>query len=339
MRSFSGDFALFNHKSILVTGGTGSFGKAFVSEVLDKADPRRLIVFSRDELKQYEMQEMFASHDKVSTLRFFIGDVRDEKRLTMAFRDVDFVIHAAALKQVPAAEYNPTECIQTNIIGAENIVHAAIACNVEKVVALSTDKAVNPVNLYGATKLASDKVFVAANNLAGREGTRFSIVRYGNVVGSRGSVVPLFQKLLAEGAQKIPLTDPDMTRFWITLNQGVDLVVRAFNDMRGGEVFIPKIPSMKMSDMATALVPGVEQEVIGVRPGEKMHEIMISPDDARNTIELEDYYIIKSSFAYWGQGEQGYENAKPVEKGFQYSSDLNTEWLDKESLLRMLSSA
>ena len=333
MREFNGDFSFLNGKSVLVTGGTGSFGNEFVKQVLDSSQPRRLIIYSRDELKQYEMQQKFASHENASILRFFIGDVRDVQRLIMAFRDVDYVVHAAALKQVPAAEYNPTECIHTNINGAENVVRAAIQCGVERVVALSTDKAANPVNLYGATKLASDKVFVAANNLSGSDGTRFSIVRYGNVVGSRGSVVPLFQKLIAEGETELPITDPDMTRFWITLSQGVDLVIRTFNDMSGGEIIVPKIPSMKIKDLAEALAPGAKYRIIGIRPGEKLHEMMISPDDARTTIELSDYYVIRPAFIYWS-GSEGdtYTKGKPVADGFQYSSDLNTEWLDADGL-------
>ncbi len=338
MRDFNGDFSFFDGKSVLVTGGTGSFGNEFVKQLLNVSSPRRLIIYSRDELKQYEMQQKFSSYDNASILRFFIGDVRDVQRLLMAFRDVDCVVHAAALKQVPAAEYNPTECIHTNINGAENVVRAAIQCGVKRVIALSTDKAANPVNLYGATKLASDKVFVAANSLSGSDGTRFSIVRYGNVIGSRGSVVPLFEKLLKEGASELPITDPEMTRFWIALSQGVQLVVRAFTEMVGGEIFVPKIPSMKMKDLAEALGPGITQKTIGIRAGEKLHEIMISPDDARTTIELDDFYVILPAFRYWSISEAAYKKGKSVPKNFQYSSDQNSEWLDPKGLMEIIDS-
>ena len=339
MRKFHGNFSIFENKSILVTGGTGSFGNAFIKAVLDACQTKRVIVYSRDELKQYEMQQKFADHPRCKQLRFFIGDVRDVQRLRMAFRDVDYVVHAAALKQVPAAEYNPTECIHTNIIGAENVVRAAIECGVNRVVALSTDKAANPVNLYGATKLASDKVFVAANNLAGAEGTRFSIVRYGNVVGSRGSVVPLFQKLVADGVDELPITDPEMTRFWITLPQGVDLVVRTFNDMLGGEIFVPKIPSMRMVDLAKAIAPNKSYKIIGIRPGEKLHEMMISQDDARTTLETDNYYVIQPAFVFWSDTHETDLKGTKVPEGFQYSSETNTEWLDTEGLFDMLSVA
>lgn len=337
MRQFKGNFSVFNGASVVVTGGTGSFGNAFVEALLVNANPKRLIVYSRDELKQYEMEQKFAKYKNASALRFFIGDVRDVDRLKLAFRKVDYVVHAAALKQVPAAEYNPTECIRTNIMGAENVVRAAIECDVERVVALSTDKAANPINLYGATKLASDKVFVAANNLSGGEGTRFSIVRYGNVVGSRGSVIPFFQKLASQGVKEFPITDMEMTRFWITLSQSVNLVVQIFNSMTGGEIIVPKIPSMKITDLATTFVPDASFKEIGIRPGEKLHEIMISLDDARQTIEMEDYYVIKPTFVFWNKiGGSAYENGKPVVKGFQYSSDLNTEWLDGSGLMKMI---
>lgn len=332
MPAFQGNFNLFDSQTLLVTGGTGSFGNAFVQAVLDQASPKRLIVYSRDELKQYEMQQKFSAHPNAKVLRFFIGDVRDVQRLRLAFRNVDFVIHAAALKQVPAAEYNPTECIHTNITGAENIVRAAIECDVGKVVALSTDKAANPVNLYGATKLASDKVFVAANNLSGTGGTRFSIVRYGNVTGSRGSVIPLFKRLSSEGATELPVTDPEMTRFWITLPQAVDFVARAANDMVGGEIFVPKIPSMKILDLVKAINPKIGYHVIGIRPGEKVHEMMISKDDARMTVELENYYIIQPSFVYWSDDRHPSFDGTPVADGFQYSSDLNTHWLDVDEI-------
>jgi UDP-N-acetylglucosamine 4,6-dehydratase len=287
-------------KVILVTGGTGSFGRRFVETVLARARPRKLIVYSRDELKQSEMQIDLAERfgpDALGHMRFFLGDVRDRERLTLALRGVDVVIHAAALKQVPAAEYNPSECIHTNVLGAENVVWAALNNRVKQVVALSTDKACNPINLYGATKLASDKTFVAANNLSGDIGTRFAVVRYGNVVGSRGSVAPLFQRLIAKGATELPITDPRMTRFWITLNEGVGFVLSSLSIMRGGEIFVPKIPSMRMTDLAEAMAPGCAIKVIGIRPGEKLHEMMISADDARTTVDLGDRYAIEPAFA------------------------------------------
>ena len=286
-------------KVILVTGGTGSFGRRFIDAVLSRARPRKLIVYSRDELKQHEMQidlaERYGPED-MARMRFFLGDVRDRERLTLALRGVDIVIHAAALKQVPAAEYNPSECIHTNVLGAENVVWACLTNRVKQVVALSTDKACNPVNLYGATKLASDKTFVAANNLAGDIGTRFSVVRYGNVAGSRGSVAPLFQRLIARGATELPITDPRMTRFLITLNEGVDFVLSSLEVMRGGEIFVPKIPSAKITDLAEALGPGLPHRMVGIRPGEKLHEMMISVDDARSTVDLGDRYAIEPAF-------------------------------------------
>jgi UDP-N-acetylglucosamine 4,6-dehydratase len=328
-------------KVILVTGGTGSFGRRFVETVLRRASPRKLIVYSRDELKQSEMQadlqEKLPSA-ALSTMRFFLGDVRDRERLTLALRGVDVVIHAAALKQVPAAEYNPSECIHTNVLGAENVVWGCLSNRVKRVVALSTDKACNPINLYGATKLASDKTFVAANNLSGDIGTRFSVVRYGNVVGSRGSVAPLFQRLIAKGAAELPITDPRMTRFWITLNQGVDFVLSSLEQMRGGEVFVPKIPSMKMTDLAAAMAPGAAVKVVGIRPGEKLHEMMISADDARNTIDLGDRYAIEPAFVEYTR--TAFSLTHPgVPEGFSYSSDNNDEWLDGPGLLAMLDDA
>ena len=273
---------MFSHKSILITGGTGSFGKQYVRTILANSQPKKLIVFSRDELKQFEMAQEFPD-STYPCMRYFIGDVRDAERLKQAMKGVDYVIHAAALKQVPAAEYNPMECIKTNIHGAENVIQAALAADVEKVIALSTDKAANPINLYGATKLASDKLFVAANNLAGGHRTRFAVVRYGNVVGSRGSVIPLFQKLLRDGSHHLPITDARMTRFWITLQQGVDFVLRDFERMRGGEIFVPKIPSVRIVDLATAMAPAVPVKIIGIRPGEKIHEIMCPADVERTT--------------------------------------------------------
>jgi len=327
-------------KVILITGGTGSFGRRFIETVLRLSNPRKVIVYSRDELKQSDMQiELREQFDDATyaKLRFFLGDVRDRQRLTLALRGVDIVIHAAALKQVPAAEYNPSECIHTNVLGAENVVWASLTNGVKKVVALSTDKACNPINLYGATKLASDKTFVAANNLSGDIGTRFAVVRYGNVVGSRGSVVPLFKRLLANGATELPITDERMTRFWITLNEGVDFVLSSLNLMRGGEIFVPKIPSMTMPDLVKALSPSAGIKVVGIRPGEKLHEMMISADDARATIELDDRYVIEPTFVEYPRKRFGPEDgARPAAEGFSYSSDNNDDWLSAEGLLAML---
>ena len=331
MSRFDSPMPNLNGASILVTGGTGSFGKAFLQDVLQRFKPKKTIIFSRDELKQYEMQQdpAFQGHP---SLRFFIGDVRDRDRLEMAMREVDYVIHAAAMKQVPTAEYNPMECINTNVMGAENVVQAAIRTGVRKVVALSTDKAASPINLYGASKLASDKIFVAANNLSGTDGPRFSVVRYGNVIGSRGSVVPLIKHLVETEATSIPVTDERMTRFWITLEQGINFVLSSMEMMEGGEVFIPKIPSMKIIDLVQALAPDAPTHVIGIRPGEKLHEIMITRDDARDTIEYDDRYVILPSFKFWGQASAKPTGAKAVEEGFEYSSDTNTEWLSAASL-------
>ncbi len=323
-------------KVILVTGGTGSFGRRFIETVLTRADPRKLIVYSRDELKQSEMQldlsEKFGP-EKLSRMRFFLGDVRDRERLTLALRSVDIVIHAAALKQVPAAEYNPSECIHTNIMGAENVVWACLSNRVKQVVALSTDKACNPINLYGATKLASDKTFVAANNLSGDIGTRFSVVRYGNVVGSRGSVAPLFQRLIARGATELPITDARMTRFWITLDQGVDFVLSSLGMMHGGEIFVPKIPSMKMTELAAAMAPGLAVKIVGIRPGEKLHEMMISADDARATLDLGDRYAIEPAFVEYAREPL---TGGALDEGFSYASDTNDEWLTGAGLLALL---
>jgi UDP-N-acetylglucosamine 4,6-dehydratase len=327
-------------KVILVTGGTGSFGRRFIETVLRRASPRKVIIYSRDELKQSDMQmELREQFDEATygKLRFFIGDVRDRERLTLALRGVDIVIHAAALKQVPAAEYNPSECIHTNIMGAENVVWASLTNHVRQVVALSTDKACNPINLYGATKLASDKTFVAANNLSGDIGTRFAVVRYGNVVGSRGSVVPLYKRLLAQGATELPITDPRMTRFWITLNEGVEFVLSSLELMRGGEIFVPKIPSMTMPDLVKAMSPDAGIKVIGIRPGEKLHEMMISADDARATVELADRYVIEPTFVeYPREPFAAADGAKPVAEGFSYSSDSNDDWLSAAGLDAML---
>ncbi|AQW86954.1 UDP-N-acetylglucosamine 4,6-dehydratase [Campylobacter pinnipediorum subsp. caledonicus] len=327
---------MFDGKSILITGGTGSFGKKYAEILLKKYKPKRLIIYSRDELKQYEMSQVF----KHQAMRYFIGDVRDEVRLTTAMREVDYVIHAAAMKHVPIAEYNPMECIKTNINGAQNVINAAIECKVKKVIALSTDKACNPVNLYGATKLASDKLFVAANNIVGSLHTRFSVVRYGNVVGSRGSVVPFFKKLISEGAKELPITHMDMTRFWITLEQGVSFVLKNFERMKGGEIFIPKIPSMSMPDLAKALAPDLGINIIGIRPGEKMHEVMISKDDAHLTYEFDDHYVISPSIQFLTPSDFSTnllgEKGKKVKDEFEYSSDKNHLWLDKNSLLEMI---
>lgn len=327
---------MFNNKSILITGGTGSFGKQCVSTLLARYQPRKIIIYSRDELKQYEMAQVFPQN----CMRFFIGDVRDRDRLTLAMRGVDYVIHAAALKHVPIAEYNPMECIKTNINGASNVIDAAMACDVEKVIALSTDKAANPINLYGATKLASDKLFVAANNISGGFKTRFSVVRYGNVVGSRGSVVPFFRKLVRERATEIPVTDPRMTRFWITLQQGVDFVIQNFQRMQGGEIFIPKIPSMRIPDLAKALAPGIPTKIIGIRPGEKLHEVMCPKDDSHLTLEFENHYVITPTIQFASRvdfltnllGEKG----RPVSDGFEYSSEINDTWLSPEELMAMV---
>lgn len=327
---------MFQNKSILITGGTGSFGKQCVESLLNHHQPKKIIVYSRDELKQYEMAQKFDS----PIMRYFIGDVRDEQRLAMAMREVDYVIHAAALKHIPVAEYNPMECIKTNINGADNVINVALEQGVDKVIALSTDKAVNPINLYGATKLAADKLFVAANNIVGDRKTRFSVVRYGNVLGSRGSVVPFFQQLIQEGATEIPITDPAMTRFWITLNQGIDFVLKNFTRMQGGEIFVPKIPSMKMTDMAEALAPGVPHKIVGIRPGEKLHEVMCPVESSHLTLEFDDHYVIKPTIEYSysldytnnALGEQGI----PVAPDFVYSSDVNQEWLTATQLLEIL---
>ena len=338
LRDFTQPWLDLNDKSVLVTGGTGSFGKHFVRTVLEHYKPRRLIIFSRDELKQYEMEQVF-SMEKNPFMRYFIGDVRDRDRLEMAMRDVDYVIHAAAMKQVPTAEYNPFECVRTNIFGAENVVYAALRRNVRKVIALSTDKAANPVNLYGASKLASDKIFVAANNLAGADGTRFAVVRYGNVVGSRGSVVPFFQKLVDSGKTELPITDPRMTRFWITLTQGVNFVLSSMELSRGGEIFVPKIPSTTITGLASLIGPSLGQKVVGVRPGEKLHETMIPADNSRWTVELDDRYVILASFAAAAREAYINRGAKPVSEGFAYSSDTNPEMLDARGLRNLLEQA
>ncbi len=322
-----------NGKSILITGGTGSFGQRFASYVLTNFKPNKLVVFSRDELKQYEMSQKF---DQLKCLRFFIGDVRDKARLSDAMRGIDLVIHAAALKQIPAAEYNPMECIKTNIHGAENVISASLNNSVEKVIALSTDKAANPINLYGATKLASDKLFVAANNMAGGK-TKFSVVRYGNVVGSRGSVVPFFKKLIEQKAKQLPITHSEMTRFWITLAQGIDFVLKGIQRMDGGEIFVPKLPSVRIEDLARAMDPTCELDYIGIRPGEKIHEVMCPADDSHLTIEFNDHYVICPSITFFSRRNDFCENAlgekgRYVEQGFEYHSGINPVFLSPEEI-------
>lgn len=329
---------MFNNKTILITGGSGSFGHQYVQTILKHYQPKKLIIYSRDELKQYEMAHLFPGkqHD---CMRYFIGDVRDQARLTMAMRGVDYVIHAAALKQVPTAEYNPMECIKTNIHGAENVIQAAIATEVEKVIALSTDKAANPINLYGATKLASDKLFVAANNIVGDHRTRFAVVRYGNVVGSRGSVMPFFRKLIAENKGYLPITDERMTRFWITLQQGVDFVLENFARMSGGEIFVPKIPSMRVIDLATAMAPDFHQEIIGIRPGEKVHEIMCPADDSHLTLEFNDHFVIKPTILFTDSKNQFTPNklgetGQAVPQSFEYHSGTNKHFLTIDEIIK-----
>ena len=321
---------MFNGKSILITGGTGSFGHRYVSTLLEQYDLKRLVIYSRDELKQYEMAMKFQGHEDV--MRFFIGDVRDASRLKEAARGIDIIIHAAAIKHVPIAEYNPMECIKTNIHGAENVIQAALGNNVEHVMALSTDKAANPINLYGATKLASDKLFVAANNMSGGR-TKFAVVRYGNVVGSRGSVVPFFKKLIKEGVDSLPITHKDMTRFWITLQQGVDFVLKCMERMDGGEIFVPKIPSVRIVDLAEAMAPDLPIKIIGIRPGEKLHEIMCPADDSHLTLEFDDYFIISPSITFYSRKTDFTENAtgekgRLVAQGFEYNSGTNKHFLD-----------
>jgi len=330
---------MLNDKNILITGGTGSFGKQFVRTILQRYKPNKIIIFSRDELKQYEMAQQYNS----SCMRYFIGDVRDFRRLEKAMNGVDYVVHAAALKHVPIAEYNPMECIKTNINGAQNVIDAALGCQVKRVVALSTDKAANPINLYGASKLASDKLFVAANNITGGQDIRFSVVRYGNVMGSRGSVIPFFKKLISEGATELPITEPDMTRFWITLQEGVNFVLKNFERMKGGEIFIPKIPSMKITDMAKALAPELGQKVIGIRPGEKLHEIMCPKDDSHLTLEFDDHFVIRPTITFshsvdFNTNNLG-EKGKPVKSEFEYNSKDNNIWLSGEELLKKIKQA
>lgn len=323
---------LLEGRSILITGGTGSFGKAFVRTLLDHGRLSKIIVFSRDELKQYEMDQQLASHRNAGCLRFFIGDVRDQARLELALREVDYVVHAAALKHVPIAEYNPFECIHTNVLGAENVVRAALRCEVRKVIALSTDKAASPLNLYGASKLASDKIFVAANSLAGNREIRFAVVRYGNVLGSRGSVLPFFLRLRREKAEYLPITDERMTRFSITLDHGVRFVLSAFVQMRGGEIFVPKAPSIKIVDLARAVAPELPHRVVGIRAGEKLHELLITEDDARKTVEFTDRYVIEPMFSFPRDGVAAAAAGQPMPEGFCYASNTNTEKLEGERL-------
>ncbi|WP_291950013.1 UDP-N-acetylglucosamine 4,6-dehydratase (inverting) [Campylobacter sp.] len=328
---------MFNGKNILITGGTGSFGKTYTNTLLKKYKPKKIIIYSRDELKQFEMAIKFNNE----CMRYFIGDVRDKERLSVAMKDVDFVIHAAAMKHVPIAEYNPMECIKTNINGAQNVIDACLENNVKKCIALSTDKACNPINLYGATKLASDKLFIAANNIAGNSHTKFSVTRYGNVVGSRGSVIPFFKKLIENNAKELPITDERMTRFWISLEDGVNFVLNNFEIMHGGEVFVPKIPSMKIIDLAKAMAPNLKHKIIGIRPGEKLHEIMISSDDSHLTYEFKDYYAISPSIKFTNTNidfsiNAKNEKGKNVSSGFSYSSDNNTSWIDQANLLNII---
>lgn len=326
---------MLNKKSILITGGTGSFGHHFVNYVLKHYQPKKMIIYSRDEYKQFVMNNEYKKYD--NTLRFFIGDVRDEARLKMAMKGVDYVIHAAALKQVPACEYNPNEAIKTNINGAMNVINAALEMGVKKVVALSTDKAVNPINLYGGTKLVSDKLFCAANSYRGVDGTRFAVVRYGNVAGSRGSVIPFFRNLIDNGEKELPITDYRMTRFWISLEQGVKLVIKALEEAHGGETFISKIPSFKITDLAQAMLPGCEMPEVGIREGEKIHEIMVTKEDSPYTYEYEKHFIIYPHYNWWGE-KAIIPGGKLVEPEFEYSSGLNTEWLGVEELRKKLES-
>ena len=324
---------MFDNKSILITGGTGSFGHRFVQYVLSHYSPKRVAVYSRDELKQYEMEQVVDD----PRMRFFIGDVRDKERLLVAMQGVDYVVHAAALKQVPAAEYNPMECIKTNILGGQNVIEAAISCGVKRVIALSTDKAANPINLYGATKLASDKLFVAGNNLAGSKNTRFSVVRYGNVIGSRGSILPKFQKIFNSGEHVFPITDERMTRFWLTLDQGVAFVVRCFSLMQGGEIFVPKLPSINIVDLVKSIDPQGEIDLIGIRPGEKLHEIMCPEESSRNTFEFNDYFMITPAIKFF-DGQIDYEvslegeRGRMVDDGFEYCSGTNDHFLSVDEI-------
>lgn len=324
---------MLNDKVILITGGTGSFGHHFVNYVLENYHPAKIIIYSRDEYKQFVMNNEYSSYKDV--LRFFIGDVRDEDRMQMAMRGVDYVIHAAALKQVPACEYNPNEAIKTNVMGAMNVINASLKAGVKKVVALSTDKAVNPINLYGGTKLVSDKLFTAANAYSGTGGTVFAVVRYGNVAGSRGSVIPFFQKIMDDGGTELPITDYRMTRFWISLEEGVQLVIKALSEARGGETFISKIPSFKITDLAQAMLPGCKMPEVGIREGEKLHEVMITREDSMHTYEYEKHYIVYPHYDWWSQKDV-LPGGKKVRDGFEYSSGTNTEWLSGGDIRKLL---
>ena len=327
-----------NNKNILITGGTGSFGSKFIELVLKKYKPSKLVIFSRDEQKQYEMSQ-FLSEEKYPNIRYFIGDVRDKSRLERACANIDFIIHAAAMKHVTAAEYNPTECIATNILGAQNVIDAAISNNVKKVIALSTDKAASPINLYGATKLCSDKLFIAANNLVGKHKTRFSVVRYGNVINSRGSVIPHFRKLLQEGKIKLPITDIKMTRFIINLNQGVKFVLDSLFSMSGGEIFVPKIPSINIIDLVTCMAGEGQYDEVGIRPGEKLHEVMIPKEESLNCIDMNEYYIIQPMFSWWNTDQLKLaigNKGKAVSKSFEYSSDSNKDFLTIDGIKNIL---
>lgn len=335
LTDFSNASVDLDGKSILVTGGTGSFGQKFLETVLNRHKVRKLVVFSRDEFKQHQMAQKFTG-EQYDAVRYFLGDVRDRDRLEMAMRGIDIVVHAAALKHIPAAEYNPFECIHTNVLGAENIVNAAIRVNVKQVIALSTDKAANPTNLYGASKLAADKIFIAANSLGAATNTYFSVVRYGNVLGSRGSVVPFFTDLARNGAASLPITDDRMTRFWITLRQSVDFVLSSLITMRGGEILVPKLPTILVTDLAKAIAPDLPHEIIGIRPGEKLHEILITEHDAHNTLDLGDRYVIEPFFPYWHRESLTDIGGRPIEDGFAYSSDNNEQRLGLEAVQGIL---
>ncbi len=335
-RGVKGDMAIdLENKSILITGGTGSFGVSLLHVLLKKHNPKRVILFARGEYNHFKIQNSLTKA-QLKKVRFFIGDVRDFDRLIMAFQGVDIVFHAAAQKQVPLAEYNPFECIRTNVIGAENVVQASIRAGVKKVIALSTDKAVNPINLYGASKLASDKIFVAANSLGAGTGSSFSVVRYGNVLGSKGSVIPFFRKLIRDGATSLPITDKRMTRFWITLDQAADFVLSCLTMMRGGEIFVPKIPSMNIVDLAKALAPDLKLKNIGIRPGEKLHEIMITEHNAYTTVEMDDRYVIEPEWQYWSRKSFETDGFPKVKEGFEYTSDNNKHWLNQAELAQIL---
>lgn len=327
---------MLNNKTILITGGTGSFGKKFLEMILDRYDPHRIIIYSRDEYKQSVMKAEYSKKYDMSKVRFFIGDVRDKDRLYRAFDHVDYVIHAAAMKQVPTCEYNPFEAIKTNIHGAQNVIDAAIDRGVKKVVALSTDKAVNPINLYGGTKLVSDKLFITANAYSKISKTKFSVVRYGNVAGSRGSIIPIFKNIIDNGGNELPITDMRMTRFWITLEQGVELVFKALAESEGGEIYISKIPSFHISDLAEAMLPGCKIKEIGIREGEKLHEVMITKDDCRSTYEFDKHYIIYPHFEWWDESRNDRSGGKLVEDGFEYSSANNSQWLSVEQIREQL---